>query len=194
MSSPLDSQSPAERLYFDFAAKRERGEASDADFEQLCMAHPELTHELRQLARREQGFRSLFAAGEAAQNADSVSAAPLPRVFTAGEVIGDFRLERSLGAGGMGQVWEATQLSLQRRVALKFVRSDRVSEPYLARFEVEARAGGRADHPNLVRMLGRGQADGIDWIAQELVVGAQSLRAKLDEFRREPIRQPDFYE
>ena len=194
MSSPLDSQSPAERLYFDFAAKRERGEASDADFEQLCMAHPELAHELRQLARREQGFRSLFAAGEAAQNADSVSAAPLPRVFTAGEVIGDFRLERSLGAGGMGQVWEATQLSLQRRVALKFVRSDRISEQYLARFEVEARAGGRADHPNLVRTLGRGQAEGVNWIAQELVVGAKSLQAKLDEFRREPIRQTDFYE
>jgi len=191
---PPDSQSPAERLYFDFAAKRERGEVGPVEFELLCMAHPELTHELRQLARKEQGLRNLFAAGEVEPDDESSSAAALPRVFAEGEVLGDFRLERSIGAGGMGQVWEATQLSLQRRVALKFVRSDRISEQYLARFEVEARAGGRADHPNLVRTLGRGQAEGVNWIAQELVVGAKSLQAKLDEFRREPIRQTDFYE
>ncbi len=60
-----------------------------------------------------------------------------------GKVVGDFELRSLLGQGGMGQVWEAKQVSLQRQVAVKFVRPERVTEHQLELFAREARAGGR---------------------------------------------------
>jgi len=192
-SNPLESQSAAERLYFDFAAKRQRGEASPADFENLCREHSNLAPELRELYERDLRYRSLFATADENDVIEIEDDDPTPLVLKPGQEIADFRLERRLGKGGMGQVWEATQRSLQRRVALKFVRSDRISVQSLARFELEARAGGRADHPNLVRTFGRGESEGLAWIAQELVVGGKSLRIRLDELRREPVRPVDYY-
>ena len=57
-----------------------------------------------------------------------------------GTRIGDFEMVRILGRGGMGEVWEAQQLSLQRRVALKLLLPERVSEKGLDFFAREARA------------------------------------------------------
>ena len=58
-----------------------------------------------------------------------------------GDSIGEFTLISRLGSGGMGEVWEATQASLNRRVALKLILPDRVSEKSVDYFEREARAG-----------------------------------------------------
>jgi len=99
-----------------------------------------------------------------------------------GKVVGDFRLVSMIGQGGMGQVWEAEQLSLgSRRVAVKFVRPERITERQLAYFEREARAGGRLSHPGLVGVHGYGESDGLAWIAMELVEGTWTLRDYLDE-------------
>ena len=100
---------------------------------------------------------------------------------SAGQVIGDFRLVRPLGQGGMGQVWEAVQLSLGRTVALKLVRPERITEKTLALFAREARAGGRLHHPHLVTVHGHGTDGGIAWIAMELVDGSWTLRDFLDD-------------
>lgn len=126
----------------------------------------------------------------------STQAAPaqgFARSFQAGETIGDFKLVRFIGHGGMGQVWEATQLSLRRPVALKFILPGRADTHTLALFEREARAGGRTSHPNLVRTLARGQSDGLEWIAQELVAGSYSLRDATEDFRRELQLPKDYY-
>ncbi|MEM7519098.1 MAG: hypothetical protein AAF368_19505, partial [Planctomycetota bacterium] len=63
--------------------------------------------------------------------------------------IGGYRLVRRLGRGGMGEVWEA-ELSepVRRRVALKVLRPDRISESFLNRFRVEQQALALMDHPN----------------------------------------------
>ena len=98
-----------------------------------------------------------------------------------GKVVGDFRLVSLIGEGGMGQVWEVEQLSLSRRVALKFMRPERVTEFQLELFAREARAGGRMNHPGIVTIHGHGRSDGLAWIAMELVRGARNLRAVLDE-------------
>ncbi len=105
--------------------------------------------------------------------------------LTVGKVVGDFRLTALLGQGGMGQVWEAEQISLRRRVAVKFVRPERVTEHQLELFAREARAGGRLSHPGIVAVYGHGESDGLAWIAMELVPGAWSLRNSLDEVSRE---------
>ena len=107
-------------------------------------------------------------------------------------MIGDFRLVRKLGEGGMGQVWEALQISLDRSVALKLMPSDRVlSETSLALFEREARAGGRLHHPCIVSVLAYGEEDGIPYIAQELV--GDGFDAQL-EFVLNPVTQTRGYQ
>ena len=103
---------------------------------------------------------------------------------TAGRVVGDFRLIEEIGQGGMGQVWKAVQLSLQREVAIKFVRPERVTPKRLEYFEREARAGGRLSHPGLVAIHAYGESDGLAWIAMELVDQAWSLRDFLNDAKQ----------
>ena len=105
--------------------------------------------------------------------------------LASGKVVGDFRLVELIGQGGMGQVWEAEQVSLgKRHVAVKFVRPERVTERQLELFQREARAGGRLHHPGIVTVHGYGQSDGLAWIAMEFVEGCWTLRDFLDEVAR----------
>jgi serine/threonine protein kinase/formylglycine-generating enzyme required for sulfatase activity len=117
----------------------------------------------------------------------------LARNFEPGETIGDFTLVRFIGHGGMGQVWEAQQNSMRRAVALKFILPGRTDAHTLSLFEREARAGGKASHPNLVRTLARGHENGVEWIAQELVPGSFSLRDAIEGFRRESQLPVGYY-
>jgi serine/threonine protein kinase len=108
-------------------------------------------------------------------------------------VVDDFRLEALIASGGMGQVWKAIQVSLQRPVAIKFMREDRLSERSVAFFGREARAGGRMNHPGLVTVYAAGQAGELHWIAQEFVVGGATLRDFIDDARRSPRPAEDYY-
>ncbi len=102
----------------------------------------------------------------------------------AGQTVGDFRLVRCLGGGGMGTVWEAEQRSLNRRVALKMLFGlGQMDVRRLARFRREAEAGGRMTHPSIVAVYGVGEADGVAYIAQELVPEGRTLGDRLDERR-----------
>jgi serine/threonine protein kinase/formylglycine-generating enzyme required for sulfatase activity len=110
-------------------------------------------------------------------------AEPAPGL-AAGKVVGEFRLVALIGQGGMGQVWEAEQLTLKRRVAVKFVRPERVTAKQLELFAREARAGGRLSHPGIVGVHEYGHADGLDWIAMEFIGGAWTLKDFLDDVAR----------
>ncbi len=86
--------------------------------------------------------------------------------------LGDFRLLRRLGGGGMADVYLAEQLSLKRQVAIKVLRSDLVEdETYLKRFEQEAKSAGSLNNPNIVQVYAIGQDQGVHFIAQEYVHG-----------------------
>ncbi|MHC5209802.1 MAG: serine/threonine-protein kinase [Planctomycetota bacterium] len=99
----------------------------------------------------------------------------------AGRELGDYRLIRRLGAGGMGTVWEAEQVSLGRRVALKLLAPQlSLSEDTVARFHREAVAGGRLNHSGIVVVHEVGEVDGAHFITQELVPGGFTL----DDFLR----------
>src|SRR5262245_14851913 len=103
-----------------------------------------------------------------------------------GKVVGEFRLVSLIGQGGMGQVWEAEQLTLKRRVAVKFVRPERVTAKQLELFAREARAGGRLSHPGIVGVHEYGTSDGLAWIAMEFIGGAWTLKDFLDDVARAP--------
>jgi tRNA A-37 threonylcarbamoyl transferase component Bud32 len=73
--------------------------------------------------------------------------------------IGTYTLLRQIGAGAMGTVYEALQAHPQRRVALKLIRSDQMSEELLRRFSLEIQALGRVHHAGIARIYEGGTAD-----------------------------------
>src|SRR5438105_6196483 len=87
-----------------------------------------------------------------------------------GQTVGDYRVLRRLGQGGMGHVYLAEQLSLRRRVALKILRADLAADPkYLQRFRTEAETVAQATHPNIVQVYAIGELDGLHFMALEYV-------------------------
>jgi serine/threonine protein kinase len=89
-----------------------------------------------------------------------------------GKKLGRYEILSKLGAGGMGEVYRARDLSLGRDIALK-VLPERVREDpdRLRRFEQEARAASALNHPNIVTIYDIGQSDGVPYIAMEIVEG-----------------------
>ena len=93
----------------------------------------------------------------------------------------------------MGQVWEARDENLRTDVALKLILPGRIDARSLDLFAREARAGGRLRHPYIVTTLATGRADGLTWIAQELVDGSWTLKDYLDQLRAEDAVPKDHY-
>ncbi len=101
--------------------------------------------------------------------------------------LGEFRLIRRLGAGGMGTVYEAVQESLGRRVALKVIRAELATSPGIAeRFEREALAIAKLGHPNIVEVYALGEDDGVRYMAMELLTG-ESLEVRLQSSAAAPL-------
>jgi eukaryotic-like serine/threonine-protein kinase len=96
-----------------------------------------------------------------------------------GQALGHYRILRQLGAGGMGEVYEAEDTRLGRKVALKVLPEDMARDPQKReRFECEAKAVAALNHPNIVTIYSVEQADGVHFITMELVEG-QTLRQVL---------------
>lgn len=85
---------------------------------------------------------------------------------------GRYRIEKELGKGNMGVVYQAHDPQIERTVALKVLREDRmVSEDFVMRFVKEAKAIGRLSHPNIVTVYDVGQDQGTIYIAMEYLEG-----------------------
>jgi serine/threonine protein kinase len=96
-----------------------------------------------------------------------------------GSEIAGFRIESLLARGGMGEVYLATQLFPERKVALKLLPHDLVADPaFRERFIRESNAAASVEHPNIVPVYGAGEADGELWIAMRYVPG-EDLRSLL---------------
>jgi outer membrane protein assembly factor BamB len=94
--------------------------------------------------------------------------------------LGDFRIVGEIGRGGMGVVYEAEQLSLRRRVALKVLRfGGPVDPPALERFRREAETVARLHHTNIVPIFAFGAEQGIHFYAMQLIAG-RSLATMLE--------------
>ena len=174
--------------------------AEEAAFAALLRAHPEQAEALKELRAAQQRLggavpRTLSEKTSGLHRPAGAKELPTSAFHAReGATIGDFKLTRLLGRGGMGEVWEAGQASLSRKVALKLMLPDRVSERGLDFFAREARAGGRLAHKGIVTVFGTGVNDGAHWIAMELVDGACDLRRSLDAMRDEAEVPESYYE
>ncbi|HVS40372.1 MAG TPA: serine/threonine-protein kinase [Gemmataceae bacterium] len=98
--------------------------------------------------------------------------------------LGEYRLLREIGRGGMGVVYEAVQESLGRHVALKVLPAGLASRgSFLERFHREARVAGRLHHTNIVAVYGVGEQEGSHFYAMQFIRG-QGLDAVLQDVRR----------
>jgi WD40 repeat protein/serine/threonine protein kinase len=98
--------------------------------------------------------------------------------------IGDFHLLREVGRGGMGIVYEARQVSLHRRVALKVLPFAAVTDPkQLQRFHVEAQAAAQLHHTNIVPVHAVGCERGVHYYAMQFIEG-ETLARVIEELRR----------
>jgi len=97
---------------------------------------------------------------------------PIPAGIVPGKVMGGYRIDAELGAGGMGMVFKATQLKLKREVALKVMRPEVARQPGFAdRFLREAQAAAKVHHSNVVTIFDADECDDVLFMAFEFVAG-----------------------
>ena len=177
-----DCSSAAGAAYAEYRRLVEAGETPD--FEELCRDHPELADELRRMRAGEaepQGFSGCPTAVPSRQQERTET--PLPGLEV-GVVLGDHRLLSFLGRGALGEVWEAEESPLKRRVALKVLRADRLGSRAREWLEREGQALARVNHPGVVTVYRVGYAGGHPWIAQELVPESRTYAAVLTDLER----------
>lgn len=145
-----------------------RGEI--VDFEKVCERHGDLADELRHLWTAMLVTDTAGAAGD--EGLADGSETGRWRSMTLPTTIGDYKLTEELGRGGMGVVFRARQISLNREVAVKMILRGRLaSESDLQRFLAEASATARLEHANIVPVYEVGDIDGRPFFSMQLVEG-----------------------
>jgi serine/threonine protein kinase len=184
-SGSISERNPVERLAEEFAQRCRRGD--HPSLEEYVARYPELADDIREL------FPALLVMERLKPAASLTSTLPSPASpAEEGEPrrLGDYRILREVGRGGMGVVYEAVQESLGRHVALKVLPGHGLAEPgYLERFRREAKAAARLHHTNIVPVFGTGDCDGVHFYAMQFIPG-QGLDRVLDDLRRLRQGQP----
>jgi serine/threonine protein kinase/WD40 repeat protein len=182
VTDPETRRNPVEELAEEFLARYRRGERPPLT--EYADRHPELADDIRDL------FPALLLlehVGPPAPDALARCDEPAPRR------LGDYRVLREVGRGGMGVVYEAQQEALGRRVALKVLPPALAADPTcLGRFRREARAAARLHHSNIVPVFDVGECHGVHYYAMQFIEG-HGLDAVLRQLRRlaaEPARPP----
>ncbi len=122
-------------------------------------------------SRERRRLRMLFAAGSTAI-VEQVLHVPGERRLEPTAVIAGYRLEDVVGRGGMGVVYRATQLVLQRPVAVKLIAAEHAQDPsFRERFKIEARVASSIEHASVIPVYETGEDDGLLFIAMRLVDG-----------------------
>src|SRR5438876_2976831 len=162
-----------DQLAEEFLSRFRRGERPAV--QEYTEKYPEYAAQIRDL------FPALVVLEQAAPASDSESVSPgtaSGAVSAAGlpKQLGDFRILREIGRGGMGVVYEAEQESLGRRVALKvlpqrLVPADAPETKVKQRFQREARTSARLHHTNIVPVYGVGEQEGIAYFAMQYIDG-----------------------
>ncbi|HEV3344357.1 MAG TPA: protein kinase, partial [Pirellulales bacterium] len=169
MSESSLRRNPVEELAEEFLNRYRRGERPSIS--EYARRHPDLANDIRDL------FPSLAMMEEAGGfSATGATAASVP------DRLGDYRIVREVGRGGMGVVYEAVQESLGRHVALKVLPSES-SHDRVRRFRHEARSAARLHHTNIVPVFEVGEHGGTNYYAMQFIQG-QSLDEVMRELKR----------
>jgi hypothetical protein len=141
--------------------------------------HPELVAEIKEV------FPAMALMENIALADESVAAAPTaPAAEVSLQQLGDYRIIREVGHGGMGVVYEAEQVSLGRHVALKVLTQQVLRDArQKRRFEREARAAAKLHHTNIVPVFGVGEHDGMPYYVMQFIQGL-GLDDVMDELKR----------
>ncbi len=170
-----------DELAEEFAERYRRGERPS--LEEYVDRLPEMADEIREM------FPALVEVEQVEGDAARCRPSAAPPAISRLRQVGDFRIVREVGRGGMGVVYEAEQMSLGRRVALKIlpghVAGDRKA---LERFRREAKAAARLHHTNIVPVFEVGSDGDVAFYAMQFIQG-QGLDQVIDELRR--LRVPD---
>ena len=179
MSDSFPERNPVEVLAEEFLDRYRRGE--NPSLTEYEARHPGLAWEIREV------FPALLLVEEAGSPRAAPGSHRIPPLRGEGRVpqqMGDFRIVREIGRGGMGVVYEAFQESLGRTVALKVLPHGLLARPSaLQRFRREARSVAALHHSNIVTVFGVGEHDGHHYYAMQLIRG-QTLEEVLEDVRR----------
>lgn len=182
MNDTLDGRNQVEMLAEEFLERQRNGEHPSVN--EYAAAHPELADEIREVFPAVALMENLR---PESADFDPQSAEQKPPEVLTRETIGDYRIVREIGRGGMGVVYEAEQQSLGRRVAVKVLpRHSAGSSDSLQRFRREARAAARLHHTNIVPVFEVGQDDDTFYYAMQFIEGQG-----LDRVQRELSRLRD---
>jgi WD40 repeat protein/serine/threonine protein kinase len=174
--SDLGQYARLDGLAAEFAARYRRGERPD--LEDYARRHPELAEAIRDLFPAMVGLEKAEAIRGESDGGVPGGPAPAP------SRVGDFRILRQVGRGGMGVVYEAVQVSLGRHVALKVLPSGPLRDPKaLERFRREARAAARLHHTNIVPVFEVGQDGDVLYYTMQFIQG-QGLDVVIEELKR----------
>jgi tRNA A-37 threonylcarbamoyl transferase component Bud32 len=158
--------------------------------EEFLAAHPEFAAELaafldgrERIDRLAVPLQQPVVGAPTLPHTDSSSpTAPLGTV----RYFGDYELLEEIARGGMGIVYKARQVSLNRRVALKVILANQfASRAEVERFHVEAEAAAQLDHPNIVPIYEIGEHEGQQYFSMKLIEGA-ALAQRGEEFQKDP--------
>jgi tetratricopeptide (TPR) repeat protein len=151
-------------------------------WEEVLRQHPEHAGELRRLRQTLEALDEL--SHERAEGLSGLASSAATGGLAPG-VLGDFRLLREIGRGGMGVVYEAEQVSLGRAVALKVLPfAATMDTRHLQRFHNEARAAGCLHHEHIVPVYSVGCERGVHYYAMQLIEG-RTLAAVIHELRQQ---------
>jgi serine/threonine protein kinase len=164
-----------------YVEARQAGRAPDRGA--FLAAHPDFRDELEEFfAGHDEVERLAVALRDGGEGRVQPRTATVESVPHVGE-LGDFRLLREVGRGGMGVVYEAEQVSLRRRVALKVLPFAAALDPrQLQRFKNEALAAAHLRHENIVPVYTVGEERGVHYYAMQFVEG-RSLAHLISELR-----------
>ena len=157
--------------------------------QQYIDRHPDLAAEIREV------FPAMALMEQVAIQDGTFSSrpnsSPPPSEPASPTLIGDYRIIREVGRGGMGIVYEAEQVSLGRHVALKILPKHAMADSrQKRRFEREAKAAARLHHTNIVPIFGVGDHDGLPYYVMQFIQGL-GLDQVLEELRRLRLNEPD---
>jgi serine/threonine protein kinase/WD40 repeat protein len=181
MTDSLSKFEPVERLAEEFLARYRRGERPALS--EYTREHPEVAELIREYFPAMVLMEKLGSGVGDESGAALADSGPLG-LGTLPEHLGEYRILKEKGRGGMGIVFEALQETLGRHVALKVLPFHALlNQTQRKRFRREAQAAARLHHTNIVPVYGVGECDGVHYYAMQLVQG-QTLDEVLREVRR----------